>query len=132
MSITSRLHLFVRLLLFFFRGFFPGRYGPHIGSLFTEGREWEGSVGKGEDGVVRSPRLWRQPWMEGIVIRRCRLRPVDKESLRHLPGGPVGNRRKETGRATGWGIEPHPPGYESRVLPLDQPASVFLNFQSYS
>src|SRR5258705_5100829 len=60
----------------------------------------------------------------GLGVGRCRLRPIDKESLRHLPGGPVGNSRKQTGRATGVGIEPGPPDYDPRVLPLDQPASV--------
>src|SRR5258705_11220400 len=67
----------------------------------------------------------------GLGIGRCLLRPIDEESLRHLPGGPVGNRRKQTGRATGVGIEPGPPDYESRVLPLDT-CGVLLNGPSFT
>src|SRR5258705_12077309 len=65
--VKAPIFIYIYIYVFFslIRGFVPGRYGPCGGSLLAEGREWEGSVGKGGDGVVRSPRLWRQPLIEG-------------------------------------------------------------------
>src|SRR5258705_12994246 len=74
---------------------------PCIGSLFAEGREWEGSVAKGGDGVVRSPRLWRQPWIEGTRNWKVSAAAYTQGIAPASAWWTSWTRRKQTGRATG-------------------------------